>query len=294
MTGTLLIDIRPPNDTVKTMAKQTGIAWTDSTFNPWWGCTKVSPGCDNCYANALDKRFGGDHWGVGKDRRRTGQKNWNQPIKWNREAEASGTRSRVFCASMADVFDNEIPEEWRADLFNLIRETPHLDWILLTKRIGNVAKMLPKDWDDGWPNVWLLISVVNQEEVDRDCPKLRNTPAAVRGLSVEPQSGPIDFAATSRDDLPAYHWETELESLNWIICGAESGPGRRLFNLDWARTLRDQCQALDVPFFLKQIPGDTHKGVIETPELDGRQWVEFPQSVRPPIREEEDNANANN
>lgn len=264
------------------MAENSGIAWTDHTFNPWWGCQRVGPGCDNCYAATLDKRTGGDYWDGDKAPRRTSLPNWNKPRRWNKKAEESGVRQKVFCASMADVFDNRIPSEWRDDLWALIRETPMLDWIIVTKRIGNVRKMLPPDWGCGYQNVWLLITVVNQDEAARDCPKLRNTPAAIRGLSVEPQIGPIDFAEFPREDWPNPGWATELESLDWVICGAESGHGRRPFSNDWARLLRDQCNAMDVAFFLKQIPGDTPRGVVETPEIDGRQWLEFPKSPLDP------------
>lgn len=134
--------------------KNTKIEWADHTFNPWWGCTKVSPACDNCYAAALDKRTGGDHWGAGQLRRRTNDANWRQPLKWNRNHEAffkeHGHRQRVFCASMADVFDNAVDHKWRIDLMHLIADTPKLDWLLLTKRIGNVQKDVRFP-----PNVWL-------------------------------------------------------------------------------------------------------------------------------------------
>ncbi len=244
------------------MAANSKIAWTDSTFNPWIGCTKVGPGCDNCYAEALNKRFGHNNWGSGVARRRTGAANWKGPRRWDREAVASGIRRKVFCASMADVFDNEVPPTWRADLFDLIRETPNLDWIILTKRIGNVAGMLPADWGDGYPNVWLLITVVNQDEADRDIPKLLETPAAVWGLSIEPQLEGF------------YIGLGDVATLDWIITGAESGPNARPYNEDWARDLRDWCQKTGTAFFYKQ---KIHNGKkVETPELDGRRWMEFP------------------
>lgn len=245
------------------MAENSKISWTDDTFNPWWGCKRVGPGCDNCYAAALDKRTGGNYWDGESIPRRTSEQNWSKPKKWNREAMLADKRRKVFCASMADVFDNRVPDEWRRDLWSLIRETPWLDWIIVTKRIGNVKRMLPENWYSGWPNVWLLITVVTQKEADRDIPKLMSTPAKVHGLSVEPQIEEII--------LPE-------RRLDWVICGAESGHNRRPFNLDWARRLRDQTLKHGGAFFLKQIPGDTHKGVIETPELDGRRWVEFPET----------------
>lgn len=121
------------------MAENTSIEWADHTFNPWTGCTKVSHGCDGCFAESWAKRSGTVRWGVGEPRRRTTNANWRLPPKWNAQAEREGRRFRVFCASLADVFDNEVPQEWRDDLFRLIERTPRLDWLLLTKRVGNVA-----------------------------------------------------------------------------------------------------------------------------------------------------------
>ena len=172
------------------MAANTKIEWADHTFNPWVGCAKVGPGCDHCYAESWAKRTGqADLW-TGK-RRRT--KTWGNPLKWDREAREKGIRYRVFCASLADVFDNAVPDAWREDLWDLILRTQYLDWIIVTKRIGNAAKMLPYDWMDGWPGVWLLATICNQAEADRDIPKLLATPAAVRGISYEPALGPVDL-----------------------------------------------------------------------------------------------------
>jgi protein gp37 len=153
------------------MAENSKIEWTNHTFNPWEGCQKVGPGCDHCYAEARDQRFtGGKHWGPGAPRRRTSPANWNQPLRWNKlaqhNAERGLPRPRVFCASLADVFDNAVPTGWRDDLWALIASTPHLDWLLLTKRPGNIAAMLPPSWGAGWPNVWLGCTVVNQTEAD--------------------------------------------------------------------------------------------------------------------------------
>lgn len=272
------------------MAENSKIAWTDDTFNPWWGCKRVGPGCDHCYAATLDKRTGGSHWDGDTLPRRTSEQNWAKPRRWNKTAEAAGIRRKVFCASMADVFDNRVPPEWRTDLFDLIRETPHLDWILLTKRIGNVAKMLPADWGQGWQNVWLLITVVNQKEADRDIPKLFEIPAVVRGLSIEPQLEDIDleYPKSFFPDGPRYCCNQfdcgcmgrpvdppMICNIDWIITGAESGPGHRPYDDDWARSLRDQCQATGTAFFFKQHIRGGKK--VETPELDGRRWMEFPK-----------------
>lgn len=250
------------------MAK-TSIEWTRGpngeqgfSFNPWTGCTKVGPGCDHCYAEGWAKRSGLVQWGPGAERRRTSEANWRQPVKWNAEAERLGVRYRVFCASLADVFDNAVPVEWRRDLFDLIERTPHLDWLLVTKRIGNAKAMMadalhlnPDALSNGqiWPlpNVWLGITVVNQEEADRDIPKLLQTPAAVRFLSMEPLLGPVDLrqAHITRTRLPEWPSPTRVD---WVIVGGESGPKARPMHPQWARDIRDQCAAAGVPFLFKQ------------------------------------------
>lgn len=228
------------------MAEVTKISWAHSTFNPWIGCTKISPGCDNCYAEARDQRHllgGVGHWGPGVPRHLTGKAYWREPLKWNEKAARSGKPWRVFCASQADVFDNEVDPEWREALFRLIKATPHLTWLLLTKRIGNVAAMLPADWGDGYANVWLGITVVTQEEYFRDVPKLQRIPSRIKWLSIEPQLERIDIQI---DRIPAFHW---------VVCGGESaqrGQYSRTFELGWARSLRWQCKAVGIRFFFKQ------------------------------------------
>ena len=249
------------------MSETTNIEWCDSTFNPWIGCTRVSQACDDCYAaRSTPARTLGVAWGPGEPRRRTSDANWKMPEKWQRQAAEfraeHGRRRRVFCASLADVFDNEVPDQWRVDLFKLIAATPDLDWLLVTKRIGNVARMLG-DWQTAplLPNIWLGITVVNQAEVDRDVPKLLRVPAAVRFLSVEPMLGPVDLTGewlTAQlgsypfKMLPAEHRTKLLDLLDWVICGGESGPKARPMHPDWARSLRDQCTAAGVPFLFKQ------------------------------------------
>ena len=275
------------------MAENTKIEWTDHTFNPWEGCQKVGPGCDNCYAETRNARFAGGqavNWGPGAPRRMTGASNWNKPLKWNKQAELQNSawegfkkthpdltddeliaegffkprRPRVFCASLADVFDNAVNPSWRADLFGLILKTPHLDWLLLTKRIGNVKAMLAElahgsDPDLSLldmmplPNVWIGATVVNQEEADRDIPKLLAVPAKVRFLSMEPLLGPVSFEgmffANPRNPADGTN---ALEALDWVIVGGESGPSARPMHPDWASSLRDQCEAAGVPFLFKQ------------------------------------------
>lgn len=273
------------------MASSSAISWTDATFNPWIGCTKVGPGCDNCYAERdFDIRKGRVKWGTGNARSRTSAANWKLPERWNRATfyecggcgwrgdkpdtvggsitngmpscpacdsmDLSDARRRVFCASLADVFDNEVDREWRADLFRLIESTPNLDWLLLTKRIGNVRRMIPHDMTMP-KNVWLGATIVNQEEADRDIQKLLRVPAAVRFLSIEPMLGAIDLhglwsaqvghKAVGGPIPPGFY-----ANLHWIICGGESGPKARPMHPDWVRSLRDQAQAAGVAFHFKQ------------------------------------------
>ena len=165
------------------MAKNSDIEWTDHTFNPWTGCTNISPGCDNCYAEAWSKRSGHVKWG-NSPRKRTTEQYWKAPAIWNARSDlfeaAHGRRQRVFCASLADVFDNQASPAWRRDLFELIRATPRLDWQLLTKRPQNIRKMLPQDWgDEGYPNVWLGFTAEDQERFDQRSRILQQVPAAV-------------------------------------------------------------------------------------------------------------------
>ena len=172
------------------------IEWTDHTFNPWIGCQKVSPGCDHCYAETMmDHRYGKVEWGPHGERKRTSVAYWKQPVKWNREAGAfeqkHGHRPRVFCASLADVFDNQAPSAWREDLFELIRKCDQLDWLMLTKRPQNIAKMLPSDWGDGYPNVWLGVTAEDQQHFDQRWKYLQKIPAVIKFISYEPALGPL-------------------------------------------------------------------------------------------------------
>lgn len=271
------------------MAENSSIEWTDHTFNPWIGCTKVSPGCDHCYAEArMDTRLHRVSWGAGQPRQRT--KTWGDPVRWNKAHEAfyavHGRRQRVFCASLADVFDNEVPPAWRQELMSLIVRTPNLDWLLLTKRIGNAKRMLSDaSMHDGLlltandeyrppANLWLGATIVNQEEADRDIPKLLATPAAVRFLSMEPLLGPVDLAASGAvwSDMNGQVVNAAargLRGVDWVIVGGESGPQARPMYRPWLVSLRDQCATAGVPFLFKQwgewLPGEEY-----TPELQER------------------------
>lgn len=256
------------------MGGQTSIEWTDHTFNPWIGCQAVSGACDHCYAETLVQRWGGDF----STRRRTAPLNWRQPLLWNRKAQAAGVRGRVFCASLADVFDNQVPPEWRYDLWDLIRVTPWLDWQLLTKRPMNILRMLPPDWGLGWPNVWLGTTAEDQDQLALRAWSLALIPTAFRFLSYEPALGPVNTRnvtnrlGTAWDSLSGRILQREgaapaaVGAISWVICGGESGPRSRPMHPVWARSLRDQCAAAGVPFFFKQW-GDWQ------PEPDVQNWA---------------------
>lgn len=289
------------------MAENSKIEWCDHTFNPWEGCTKVSPGCANCYAEALrDLRYGAVKWGKGQPRRRTSEANWKKPVYWNRQpwkqCPACGhrwpgqyhecplcltvgisARPRVFCASLADWLDDEVPVEWFADLLELILATPNLDWLLLTKRPENWAgrirqatqhiadsaeRMMPRShgdlerWEKGIPikNVWIGTTVEDQVRADERIPQLLRIPARVRFLSCEPLLGPVNLrlgecTIIGRDHSTPDHDSIAVardEQIHWVIAGGESGHGARPMHPDWARSLRDQCAAAGVPFLFKQ------------------------------------------
>lgn len=237
------------------MGDQTEIEWADMSFNPWEGCQRVGPGCDHCYAEARNARFGGGiarNWGPSAPRRRTSAANWRKPIAWQRAAavfEAQhGRRPRVFCASLADVFDSAVNPDWRADLAQLIRDAPGLDWLLLTKRIGNAPAMLAAMFGGPVPpNVYLGATVVDQSEWNRDAGKIAAASVIVGRarvfLSIEPMLGPINL---DHKFYPA------RRIVGHIIVGGESGPNARPMHPDWARSLRDQCAAAGVPFHFKQ------------------------------------------
>jgi protein gp37 len=228
------------------MGKDSKIEWTHHTFNPWWGCIKVSAACDNCYAEIWAKRLGVDAWGPTSDRRFFSDAHWKEPLKWNAEALAEGKRRRVFCASMADVFENRkdlIP--YRLRLLELIKKTPQLDWLLLTKRIHLVRKQLPKGYE--FPkNVWLGATVENQAEARKRIRHLLefSTPS-VRFLSCEPLLGPLD--------LEPYLTYGPLQTrVDWVIAGGESGPGARPMAPQWVEDLSHQCVQAGVAFHFKQ------------------------------------------
>lgn len=244
------------------MGENTKIEWAHHSWSPWRGCTKVSPGCDNCYAEAMAERFRTGGWGPGVPRVLTAKSGWKKPLAWNRRAEREDKRYRVF-PSLCDPFDAEVPDEWRDRLFALIALTPNLDWLLLTKRpkvaaeymanperiaymaAGYAAERVGIDaamqGSGAWPmlNVWLGVSVENQKMAELRIPTLLKIPAVKHFISYEPALGPVDFSP----------W---IDRISWVIVGGESGPGARPMHPAWARSVRDQCLAAGVPFFFKQ------------------------------------------
>lgn len=315
------------------MSTNTKIEWCDHTFNPWIGCTKVSPGCANCYAEALmDTRYGKARWGKGQPRVRTSPANWRLPLKWNRGPLVCGKcerpfvqltgkqklcepipgdpchhcnfgvyrRPRVFCASLADWLDDEVPIEWLADLFELTRQTPNIDWLMLTKRPWNfwarIAGALAhvegikegEDWPDLDPNtsvgvmlnnwhaqkhpanIWIGASVEDQHRADERIPALLKIPARVRFLSVEPMLGSIEFpdhlgwkrCHCGARGLADCHC-FPIRNLHWVIFGGESGPGARPCNIEWLRDGVRQCRAAGVAPFVKQLGGNLSDADLE-------------------------------
>lgn len=263
------------------MGEATAIQWTTHTFNPWIGCDKVSAGCKNCYAEnsppvRQDRGKGLELWGPKANRRKTGAANWKLPERWNRSAEEEGSPDLVFCASLADVFeDHPDVAPWRRELFALIERTPNLTWQLLTKRPENLLRMLPSRWiEHPRPNVWLGVSVENQEAAEARIPRLLAVPARLHFLSCEPLLAPVDLRAVrwgrckncehseTLDALdatmrcPCWGEVSEpaaLGRIGWVIVGGESGPRARPFDLAWASSLIGQCRAAEVPVFLKQL-----------------------------------------
>jgi protein gp37 len=289
------------------MSKTTGISWTDSTWNPWRGCTKISEGCQHCYAETLSGRDPGTLgvWGPNGTRVVAAESYWKQPAKWAKAA--AGKRHLVFCASLADVFEDwagpmdstdgrmlvrpyldreNVPHNWQMEfkdtfhedpqgwkpvtmndvrrrVFAVMESTPELTWLVLTKRPENIRRMVPPAWLENWPaNVWPGTTTENQERADERIPHLLKIPAAVRWLSVEPQIGPVDVSPHLVSKRGYFGKVDSLEcggkvyqkrpGIDWVITGGESGHGARPFQVEWARSLRDQCKAAGVAFFHKQ------------------------------------------
>lgn len=277
------------------MGEYTAIPWCTHTFNPWWGCENVSPGCAHCYAETLANRFYKGLWGKGHGFHFFGDKHWNEPLAWNRKAEGEGVRRRVFCASMADVFEyrDELIQP-RLRLLQLVLDTPHLDWLFLTKREQEMAGFM--DWyyrqeqGDLVPNLWLGVTIENARFTHR-ADILRETSAAIRFISAEPLLGSLlksrDYIEQPNVGRARPAASLNLTDIDWVIAGAESGPKARPMDEEWVRELRDACLQTDLSsadewdperrpaFFYKQRIDGGDK--VSCPVLDGKQWVEFPR-----------------
>jgi protein gp37 len=262
----------------------TSIGWCHHTFNAWEGCVKISPACKFCYAASLNQWLrGGQNWGPGSPRRFFGADHWKKPLAWNRKAQAAGERRRVFCSSIADIFellgdenrDAEL-EMARDQLWNLILSTPWLDWLLLTKRIENAERMLP--WGrygafaTPFRNVWIGVTAEDDEYARRRIPVLRSIDAVRRFVSYEPALSPIDWTPHLAGDRHP----------DLVIFGDESGRERRPATLKWARDTRDACAAAGVAFYFKQwhgagVEGERDKkGKYHLPILDGQRHAAMP------------------
>lgn len=281
------------------MGKNSAISWTDHTYNPWWGCQRVSPACEHCYAEAFAKRTGNKVWGAQSPRRFFGEKHWSEPVKWNRQAEVEGKLRRVFCASMADVFeDREDLLRERARLWELVEATPYLTWLLLTKRPENIGRMIPEAWKRHYrPNVWYGTTAEDQKWADKRIPALLRVLAAVHFVSVEPLLGALSLrkylpgrcgcGARGNADCSCFI----LPGVDWVIVGGESGPGARMMELEWVRRLKKQCSDTGAAFWFKQ------KGAILSRKMGCKhpagaklsEWPdelkiqELPHDGRPPV-----------
>jgi protein gp37 len=261
------------------MAENSNIEWTHHTFNPWIGCIKKTEACKFCYAEEFAgtrlSHFG-KMWGPNSERHETAASTWQLPPRWNRIASRLKERHRVFCASLADVFeDNDQVIEKRIELWQMIRETPWLDWLILTKRPENFKKFLPEDWGNGWHNVWLGTSIGWQKD-EKMIDDLLSIPAVVHFLSMEPLIGPVDAS------------KYLLKGIEWVIVGGESGNNARECNIKWILSTVEQCKAAKVPVFVKQLGANsvyvsTKTGKLKklyTDDKKGGNIEEFPHPLR--------------
>lgn len=254
------------------MARNSAIEWTDATHNFWYGCRKVSAGCKLCYAERDMTRFGRDFRAV------TRAKGFDKPLSWKEPM-------KVFVCSWSDFFI-KAADRWRAEAWDIIRQTPHLTYQILTKRPENIPDRLPEGWWEGWPNVWLGVSAENQKMADLRIPQLLAIPAAVRFVSMEPLLGPIDFLESGYWDwrYTYDYWKAAFPNsagppIDWVITGGESDfHDPRPADIDWFRDIRDQCQRAGVPYFHKQMGGSRKiDGAWGGRVLDGRTWDQLPE-----------------
>lgn len=245
------------------MAESSSIEWTVHTFNPWRGCSKVSPGCQNCYAEATATRNPAvlGVWGPNGTRPIAADSGWSHPLKWDRQAARTGERPRVFCASMADVFEDR-PDvlEARDRLWRLIEGTPHLDWLLVTKRPQNATRLTPASWQTGWPaHVWLGVSVEDQRRAEERIQLLLEVPTSKRWLSCEPLLESLDLSP----------WLAP-NRVGWVVAGGESGPEARRCQVEWIRSLVQQCDRAGIPPFVKQVGDNPNPDGLQDITLIGK------------------------
>jgi protein gp37 len=284
------------------MGKDSAISWTKHTFNPWWGCVEVSPACDNCYARELAVgRWGHDVWGKDKPRRFFTDKHWKDPILWDAAAARAGKKDRVFCASMADVFEERDDlDPWRERLFDLIEKTPNLNWMLLTKRENQIEKRIRKAWlDKPRENVWLGVTAENQRRAEERIPVLLEVPAVVHWISAEPLLGPINFmpfmkgasrrvtddgidapdgAVIGGEERGGESWFRK-KGIDWVIVGGESGDSPRKMEAEWARDILDQCRRRNVAYHFKQ-KGRLLAAEMKCKDREGKDRSEWPLDLQ--------------
>lgn len=262
--------------------KDSRISWTDHTFNPWWGCEKISPACDHCYAEGFAKRVGHQVWGKDAPRRIFGSGHWVEPRRWDHVAARRGRPALVFCASMADVFEDR-PEllQPRRRLWDLVEQTPNLRWMLLTKRPENAEAMLPEAWlREPRENVWLGVTAENQRRADERIPVLLSLPSVVHWVSAEPLLEPVSFwryrtvPKGSRMTAGGY-----LKGLDWIVAGGESGPHARETERIWLEGVAHQCRSLGIRFHMKQA-GVVLAKTLKLKSREGRELGELPEALR--------------
>jgi protein gp37 len=231
------------------MGKYTGITWTDHTWNPWIGCTKVSEGCRNCYMYRDAKRYGFDP----EKLRVTKPATFNSPKNWK--------DGMVFVCSWSDFFRPDVPVEWLDAAWKIMKDCTHLTFQLCTKRPQEISMALPREWGNGSPNVWLGVTVEDQKHTDR-IGLLDDIPAVIKFISYEPAIEAVDF----------YNYK-----FDWLISGGESGPDARLADMQWFRDTRNYCRSIGAAYFHKQ-NGGTQKlnGVWGGDLIDGVQYHEFP------------------
>lgn len=246
------------------MGKQTGIEWTDSTFNGWIGCTEVTPACDNCYARVLAERYGWAYWGDDNPRKLTADSNWRKPLGWDKQAKADGRMHKVFAFSLSDVFDVKVPEAWLTRFFGLMHQTTNTHWQVLTKRAA-----MPKRYAGQYPadKVWLGTSLGNDDDMPM-ARKIAEAPALLHWVSYEPAIGPL-----SVQDLP--------EAIKWLVIGGESGKNARPFRVEWAIDSIKEAKDFGVDVFMKQVGSNAYyRGSrLKLNDFHGKDMSEWPQAL---------------